>query len=85
MKYNERFIRLSWCWSHTHKLHGYITEEWQIKIMAVLFLIAHEKGLTFYAQPNCAYYYSCNFRAGPAQIILECFHCKPDLNLLIIS
>ena len=31
------------------KLHGYIKEEWQIKMMAVFFFIAHEKGFKFHA------------------------------------
>ena len=31
------------------KLLEYIKEEWQIKMMAVFFFIAHEKGFTFHA------------------------------------
>ena len=34
------------------KLHGYIKlkEEWQIKMMAVFFFIAHEKGFKFHGR-----------------------------------
>ena len=38
------------------KLLRYIKEELQIKMMAVFFFNAHEKGLKFHAQPqNVAY------------------------------
>ena len=40
------------------KWHGYIYEEWQIKMMAVFFYIAREKGFEFYAQPQTGAY-SC--------------------------
>ena len=39
-------------------LHGYIKEKWQIKMMAVFFFIAHEKGYKFHAQPQTGAY-SC--------------------------
>ena len=40
------------------KLLGYIKEEWQIKMMAVFFFIAHEKGFEFHVQPQTGAY-SC--------------------------
>ena len=40
------------------KLHEYIKEEWQIKMMAVFFFIAHKKGFKFHAQPQTGAY-SC--------------------------
>ena len=41
------------------KLLGYINEEWQIKMMAVFFFIAHEKGFKFHAQPQPGAYSCC--------------------------
>ena len=40
------------------KLQGYIEEEWQIKMMALFFFIAHEKGFTFHTQTQTGAY-SC--------------------------
>ena len=34
---------------------GYIKEEWQTKMMAVFFFIAHEKGFKFHGQPKLAH------------------------------
>ena len=40
------------------ELLGHIKKEWQIKLMAVFFVIAHEKGFKFHAQPQTGAY-SC--------------------------
>ena len=40
------------------KLLGHIKKEWQIKMMAVFFFTAHEKGFKFHAQPQTGAY-SC--------------------------
>ena len=46
-------------WTHSalkppargQELLGHIKREWQIKMMAVFFFTAHEKGFKFHAQP----------------------------------
>ena len=39
------------------ELLGHIKKEWQIKMMAVFFFIAHEKGLKIHAQSQTGAYY----------------------------
>ena len=56
--HDTNFNTLSTQTSRGQKLHGYVKEEWQIKMMAVFFFIAHERGLTFHAQPQTGAY-SC--------------------------
>ena len=48
------------------ELLGHIKKEWQIKIMAVFFFIAHEKGFKFHAQPQTGAY-SCSYLRVPGQ------------------
>ena len=51
----------------------YIKEEWQIKMMALVFFIAHEKGFTFHAQPQTGAYSCSDFDQGTHPVVLSTY------------